>query len=513
MADGVLLLVDAAEGPMPQTRFVLSKAFHHHLTPIVVVNKVDKPEARPAEVVNEVFDLFIDLDCDEKALEFPVLFGSGRQGWMSMDRTSKGGDMTPLLDTILEYIPAPTDDVEGPTQFRVTTLEWSDFVGRIAIGRVHGGRLRRNARYLKVDRDGAGREVDVRGLYTFEGITRREIDCVEAGDLCAVTGVEEILIGESITDVERPAPLPPIAVDEPTMSIVLCVNDSPFAGRDGKFLTSRHLRERLERELRTNVALRVDPGDGPDSFLVSGRGVLHLGVLIENMRREGYEFAVAKPHVIFKDVDGQRTEPIEHLTVDCPEGSTGKVIEIVGERRAELINMQKKGNFQRLEFRVPSRGLIGVRTRLLNATAGEATMHHVFEGYGPHRGTIPERTAGVMISMAPGRATFYALDNLRDRGVFFVEPQTEVFEGMIVGEHCKENDLVVNLCREKKLTNVRSSTKETFVKLLPARLFTVESALEYVGEDELVEITPSSIRLRKMLLNEKDRKRGERQPA
>ena len=510
MADGVLLLVDAAEGPLPQTRFVLSKAFSHGLRPVVVINKVDRADARVQQVLNEVFDLFIELDCNEDQLNFPVLYGSGRQGWMSRDMDVRTENIEPLMDTIIEHVPEPTDPVEGPLRFRVTALEWSDYVGRIAVGRVHQGLMKKDARVAWVNRDAKRKDVTVRGIYTFEGISRRETAEAEAGDLCAVYGIEEINIGDSLTDAENPQPMPVIAIDQPTMSIMMRVNDSPFAGRSGKFLTSRHLRDRLDRELRTNVALRVEPGDGPESFLLSGRGVMHLGILLENMRREGFEFAVAKPKVILRQIDGVECEPIEHLTVDCPENTTGKVIEILGDRRAEMINMTKKGRFQRVEFSVPARGLIGVRTRLLNATGGQATLHHVFRGYEPWRGPIAERVSGVLVSMAQGLSTFYALDSLRDRGTFFVHPQTEIYDGMIIGENNKEGDLVVNLSREKKLTNVRSSTKENFVKLLPPRIFTVEDGLEYIAEDELVEITPESVRLRKAIRNEKDRRRLER---
>jgi GTP-binding protein len=516
MADGVLLLVDAAEGPMPQTRFVLSKAFAHHLKPIVVVNKVDKPEARPEEVVNEVFDLFIDLDAEEAALEFPVFYGSGRQGWATPDlaaarQGAQGKNLKPLFDAILAHIPAPKDDPAGPLQFRVTTLDWSDYVGRIAIGRVHRGTMRAGMRVAHLSRTGTRKDTTVRGVLRFVGLQREEAKEVQAGDLCAVHGVEDIEIGDTLAALEQPDAMPVIAIDEPTMSIVMRVNDSPFAGRDGgKYLTSRHLRERLEKELRVNVALRVEPGDTADSFMLSGRGVMHLGFLLETMRREGYEFSVAKPHVLFKEENGEKLEPIEYLTVDVPAESVGKVIEILGTRKAELLKMDRKGTFTRIEFTVPARGLIGVRSRLLNATQGEATMHHVFHGYGPFRGAIEERTAGVLISMAGGSATFYALDGLRDRGTFFVPEGTEVYEGMVVGEHCKDNDLVVNLSREKKATNVRSSTKETFVKMPPPRVFGVEDALEYVAEDEFVEITPKSVRMRKVFLKENERKRNDR---
>jgi len=516
MADGVLLLVDAAEGPMPQTRFVLQKAFNHGLKPIVVVNKIDKPEARPEEVVNEVFDLFIDLDADESALDFPVFYGSGRQGWMTPDLAAarqggEGKNLMSLFDAILSYIPAPKDDAEQGLQFRVTTLDWSDYVGRIAIGRVHRGRIRPNDRVVHLSRTGAQKEVNVRGVLRFVGLAREETKEIEAGDLCGLYGIENIEIGDTLAALDRPEAMPVIAIDEPTMTIVMRVNDSPFAGRDGgKFLTSRHLRERLDKELRVNVALKVEPGEGADSFKLSGRGVMHLGFLLETMRREGYEFAVAKPQVLFKEIDGEKNEPIEYLTVDAPGTAVGKVIEILGTRKAELLKMDRKGTFTRLEFTVPARGLIGVRSRLLNATAGEATMHHVFHGYGPFRGAIEERTAGVLVSMAQGKTTFYALDGLRDRGVFFVPEGAEIYEGMVVGENCKDNDLVVNVVREKKATNVRSSTKETFVKMPPPRAFSVEDALEYVGEDELVEITSKTVRLRKAHLKETDRKRSER---
>ncbi|MFK7741421.1 MAG: translational GTPase TypA [Planctomycetota bacterium] len=516
MADGVLLLVDAAEGPMPQTRFVLQKAFAHHLKPIVVVNKIDKPDARPQEVVNEVFDLFIDLDADEDALEFPVFYGSGRQGWMTkdLDTAKKGGegqDLETLFQEIVSHIPAPTDDPEQPLQFRVTTLDWSDYVGRIAIGRVHRGRMTKGARNVHIARSGKQKEVNARGVYQFRGLSREETDSVEAGDLCGIYGVEDIEIGDTIAAVEQPEAMPVIAIDEPTMTIVMRVNDSPFAGKDGgKFMTSRHIRERLEKELRVNVALRVEQGETADQFRLSGRGVMHLGFLLETMRREGYEFAVAKPQVLFKEIDGEKQEPIEYLTVDAPADSVGKVIEILGTRKAELLQMEPKGTFTRVEFTVPARGLIGVRTRLLNATGGQATMHHVFHGYGTYRGNIEDRIAGVLVSMANGAVTFYSLDNLRDRGTFFVPDGATVYEGQVVGEHCKDNDLVVNCVREKAKTNIRSATKESFVKLPPPRTFNVEDALEYVGDDELVEITSTSVRLRKLHLRENDRKRRDR---
>ncbi len=513
MADGVLLLVDAAEGPMPQTRFVLTKAFEHNLVPIVVVNKVDKHDARSAEVVNEVFDLFIDLDADDEALEFPVLYGSGRDGWVSREEGERGEDLRPLFDSILAEVPAPSDNPEGPLQFRVSSLDWSDFVGRIAVGRIHRGTLKVGDRVKRVTIDGEQSEATIRGLYTFEGLARKETQEVAAGDICGVYGIEELFIGESLCDLEVVEPMDVIAIDEPTMSIMLRVNDSPFAGKDGKFMTSRHLRARLDKELRTNVALKVEDTDSADTWKLSGRGVMHLGFLLETMRREGFEFGVGKPQVIFHEENGVTLEPIELLTVDTPDHASGKIIEILGERRAEMISMTPKGSFCRIEFTVPARGLIGVRNRLLNASGGEATMNHNFHEYGPHRGDIPERNAGTLISMSAGKATAYSLDNLKDRGTFFINSQTEIYEGMIVGEHSKENDLVVNLAREKKLNNIRSSTKEAFTKLQAPRHFGIEEALEYIAVDEIAEITPNHVRMRKQFRNEKDRRRVEREKA
>ena len=507
MADGVLLLVDAFEGPMPQTRFVLSKAFGYHLTPIVVINKVDRPDARPAEVLDEVYDLFIDLDADEEALEFPVIYASAKNGWATLDASGPGTDLVPLFDTILGKIPQPLDDPDLPLQFRVSTLDYSDFVGRIAVGRVHRGKMKRSERVMLVPHDGPQKEVLVRGVYRYKGLVREEAEEVLAGDICAIYGIEDIDIGDSLTALECVEPMPPIAIDRPTLSMTFRVNDSPFAGREGKYLTSRHVKERLYRELRTNIAMTVEQGPSANIFIVSGRGLMHLGILCETMRREGYEFSVGKPKVIFHEEDGQKSEPIEILVIDTPESSVGKVIEFLGKRKAELNRIEVKGRFQHLEFMIPSRGLIGARTKLMNLTQGEAIVHHNFLEYGAYRGEIQGRTAGVLVAMATGPATAYSLDNLKDRGEFFLEPGTQVYEGMIVGEHCKEKDIVVNICREKKLTNVRSSTKETFTRVTSPRLFTLEEALEYIDEDELVELTPKSIRLRKMLLGEKSRKR------
>lgn len=513
MADGVLLLVDAAEGPMPQTRFVLTKAFEHHLVPIVVINKVDKSDARCAEVLNEVYDLFIELDADEEALEFPVLYGSGRDGWVHTEEGSKGETLDPLFQTILSHIPAPSDDPDGALQFRVTSLEWSDYVGRICVGRVHRGCLRVGDIVFRIDHDGNKTEVPIRGIYGFRGINRIEVDEVEAGDICGVYGIDPIDIGDSLTDLEVAESMKVIAIDEPTMSIVMRVNNSPFAGRDGKYVTSRHLRDRLDKELRTNVAMRIEQGDTADSFLISGRGVMHLGFLLENMRREGFEFAVGKPQVIFHEEGGKILEPIELLTIDCPDVSSGKVIEIIGDRRGELLGMEKKGNFQRIQFTIPARGLIGVRNRILNASGGEATMNHVFHEYNSHRGEIKGRSLGVLVSMSAGKATAYSLDALKDRGTFFTPSQTGIYEGMIVGENCKERDLVVNLSKEKAANNIRSATKESFTKLQSTKIFGLEDALEYVAEDELVEITPNTIRMRKRSLREKDRKKDSREKA
>lgn len=509
MADGVIVLVDAFEGPMPQTRFVLGKAFEHGLKPLVVVNKVDRPDARPSEVVDEVFDLLIDLGADDDVIESPVLFASARDGWASRAADKIGSDMTPIFDEILAHVPAPLDEVDGPLQFRVSSTDHSDYVGRIVIGRVHRGQLTKT-RVMHVDRNGKQVEAQVRGVYRYVGISREECDSVGAGDIAAVYGIETLGIGDSLTDLEVIEPLEPIAIDEPTISMVFRVNNSPFAGREGKFVTSRQLKDRFERELRTNVALRVEPTDSPDAFHVSGRGLMHLGILAENMRREGFEFAVSPPVVLTKEIDGKTHEPIEHLVVDTPEDSVGKIIEFLGQRKAGLTTMSSKGEFRHLEFEIPARGLIGARTRILNLSQGRAIMHHSFLKYGEDRGEVQGRIAGVLIASSKGVATAHAIETLKDRGSFFIEPQTEVYEGMIVGEHCKENDIAVNIVREKKLTNIRSATKESFSRVVPARLLSLEEALEYIAEDEFVEVTPTKIRMRKAMLNEKDRKRADR---
>jgi GTP-binding protein len=507
MADGALLLVDAFEGAMPQTRFVLRKAFAAGLRPIVVINKMDRPDARPREVYDEVFGLFIDLDADEVALECPVVYASSRDGWASLRPDERGADLTPLLDTIVARVPAPEDRPEDPLCFRVSTIDWSDFVGRIAVGRVHAGALAVGDRVAHVGADGRRRAAEIRGLYRFEGLGRQECRRVEAGDIAALYGIDEIFIGDGLVDLERGTPLPPIAVDPPTVAMAFKVNDSPLAGREGRYVTSRNIKDRLQRELRTNLALRVEPTGSADTVIVKGRGVLHLGILVERMRREGYEFAVARPRVITRREGGRLLEPIEHLVVDCPEAVSGKVMELAGARKGEMLRMDNRGAFLHLEFTIPARGLVGFRTRLLNSTCGEAVMHHTFYEYGEHRGAIPERTAGAMVAHTAGAVTGYALEQLRGRGTFFVQPGDPCYTGMVVGEHCREEDVLVNAARQKKLNNIRSSTKEITEKLPPPRIMGVEEALEYVGDDELVEITPSSLRLRKALLDPKARKR------
>jgi GTP-binding protein len=514
MADGALLLVDAAEGPLPQTRFVLRKAFDAGLRPIVVINKIDRPDARPTDVLNSVFDLFVDLDADEATLDFPTVYASGRQGIATYDLAVPGRDIRPLFDAILKHVPVPEVDETAPLQMLVVTLDYSDYVGRIAIGRVVAGKIRKGQRIALLKRDGRRVEDTVTQLYTFDRLGRTETDEVTAGDICAVVGLDGVDIGDTVADLEKGVALPPIKVDEPTLDMIFRINDSPFAGQDGEFVTSRQLRDRLMKELESNVALRVVPAeDKRDEFHVSGRGLLHLGILLENMRREGYELSVGKPHVITKEVNGQKLEPIEYLVVDVPARSVGAVMELVGNRKAELVKMESRGEHTHLEFTIPARGLIGLRTRLLNATSGEAILHHNFYDYQPTRGTIPARLNGVMVSTETGRATPYALDNLQERGSLFIGGGDQVYEGQVVGEHCRDNDLPVNVCREKKLTNIRAASADKSIILKPPRLMTLEQALEYIEEDELVEVTPKAIRLRKMLLKESDRRKYARQAA
>jgi GTP-binding protein len=525
MADGALLLVDAAEGPLPQTRFVLRKAFECGLRPIVVINKIDRPDARAVDTLNSVFDLFVELDADDATLDFPTIYASGRQGVATanpppfppalLKATDNGQgefDIRPLYDAILKHVPPPVVDPDKPLQMLVVTLDWSDYVGRIAIGRVFAGKIRKNQKIALLKHDGTRVDSLIKQLYVFDRLGRTETDEVAAGDICAVVGLEDVDIGDTIADFDSPVALPPITVDEPTLDMVFRINDSPFAGKEGEYVTSRQLRDRLMKELQSNVALRVVPSEEKrDEFHVSGRGLLHLGILLENMRREGYELSVGKPRVITRQQNGQTFEPIEYLVIDVPPSSVGAVMELVGNRRAECLKMDSRGEVTHLEFTIPSRGLIGLRTRLLNATSGQAIMHHTFYDYQQARGSIPARVNGVMICTETGRTTAHALENLQERGTLFVGPGEQVYEGQIVGEHCRDNDLPVNACREKKLTNVRSATAEKTIILKPPRQMSLEQALEYIEEDECVEITPGSVRLRKLLLKEADRRRYNRQ--
>jgi GTP-binding protein len=512
MADGALLLVDAAEGPLPQTRFVLRKAFESGLRPIVVINKIDRPDARPTDVLNAVFDLFVELDADDATLDFPTIYASGREGIATPDLAVPPTDLRPLFDAILRHVPAPDVDPEAPLQLLVTTLDYSDYVGRIAIGRVCAGQIRKGQRVALLKHDGRRIDDTAAQLLVFDRLGRVEADTVGAGDICAVVGLEDVDIGDTIADFENAVALPPIKVDEPTLDMRFRINDSPFVGQTGTYVTSRQLRDRLFKELESNVALRVVPdAEKRDEFHVSGRGLLHLGILLENMRREGYELSVGKPRVITRVVNGQTMEPIEYLVIDVPPASVGAVMELVGNRRAECLKLDARGEMTHVEFTIPARGLIGLRTRLLNATSGQAIMHHNFYDYQPVRGSIPGRVNGVMVSTETGRATAYALENLQERGVLFVGAGEQVYEGQVVGEHCRDNDLPVNVCREKKLTNVRASTAEKTILLKPPRQLTLEQALEYIEEDELVEVAPGAVRLRKMLLKESDRKKWARQ--
>jgi GTP-binding protein len=508
MADGCLLLVDAAEGPLPQTRFVLRKAFECGLRPIVVINKIDRPDARPVEVLNAVFDLFVELDADDATLDFPTIYASGREGIATTDLNVPATDIHPLYDAILKHVPPPEVEVEKPLQMLVVTLDYSDYLGRIAIGKVIAGKIRKGQRVALLKHDGRRVDDTVAHLFVFDRLGRTEADEVAAGDICAVAGLEDIDIGDTIADFDNPVALPPIKIDEPTLDMVFRINDSPFAGQDGSYVTSRQLRDRLMKELESNVALRVVPSEERrDEFHVSGRGLLHLGILLENMRREGYELSVGKPRVITREVNGQTLEPIEYLTVEVPPSSVGAVMELAGNRRAECLKMNGHGEMTHVEFTIPARGLIGLRTRLLNSTSGQAIMHHTFFDYQPVRGSIPARLNGVMVSTETGRTTAYALDNLQERGTLFVGPGEAVYEGQIVGEHCRDNDLPVNVCREKKLTNVRAAGADKSIILKPPRQLPLELALEYIEEDELVEVTPKAIRLRKIYLKESDRKR------
>ncbi len=506
LADGVILLVDAAEGPLPQTRFVLQKALAQNLKPIVLINKIDRPDGRPDEVLNEVFDLFIELNATDEQLDFPVLYASGRSGWATTDLENGSRDsILPLLDAVIDQIPSPKVE-EGPAQIQVTTLDYSDFVGRIGIGRVKRGTLTANKPLVQIKRDGTTRPTTVKQLYTFEGIGRREVTEVPCGDLCAIVGVEGIDISDTIADAACPEQLPPIAIDEPTISMIFRVNDSPLFGKEGKFISSRHIRERLLKEAERDVALRVEETAG-DSFRVSGRGVLHIAILIENMRREGYELTVTQPQVIVKEENGVKCEPIEILSIDVPGENAGKAIELVGQRRGEMSKMEQHGDRQLIEFNIPTRGIIGLRTKLMNATQGEAIISHRFDHYEPFKGEIPHRNNGVMVSMGGGRAEAYAIDALQLRGFFFIEPTTETYEGMIVGQHCTTDDLEVNLQKAKKLTNMRAAGSDRNLKIAPAQKLSLEESLEYINSDEFVEITPLNIRMRKQYLTELERRR------
>lgn len=506
MADGVLLLVDAFEGTMPQTRFVLQKALQLGLKAILVINKVDKPNCRPDEVHDEVFDLFFNLDATEEQLNFPTVYGSSKQGWMSTDYKSVTSDIVPLLDCIIENIPAaPFHD--GTLQMQITSLDFSSFVGRIAIGRVFRGSIRENMPVSLVKRDGRIVKSRIKELFVFEGLGKAKVSEVKSGDLCAVTGIEGFEIGDTIADFEAPEGLKPISIDEPTMSMLFTINNSPFFGKEGKFLTSRHVRERLFKEMEKNLALRVDETDSADAFLVFGRGILHLSILIETMRREGYELQVGQPQVIVKTIDGVKCEPVETLTVDVPEPVSGKVIELVSQRKGDMVIMEPKGDMIHLEFTIPSRGIIGLRNKVLTATAGEAIMNHRLKGFEPWKGEIAGRISGSLISMETGTAIAYSIDKLQDRGFFFVEPGEEIYAGQVIGEHTRPDDLSVNITKTKKLTNMRASGSDEKMRIAPAIKFSLEEAMEYIQEDEYVELTPKSIRMRKTILDENERKR------
>ncbi len=503
MADGVLLLVDAFEGPMPQTRFVLQKALGLGLRPIVVINKVDKPNCRPDEVHDKVFDLFFQLDATEEQLDFPTLYGSAKQGWYNTSLTQTE-DITPLLDAVLEYVPAPAVS-EGPVQMQITSLDYSSFLGRIAVGRVARGVLKEGQNIQLCKLDGSMVRGKVKELYTFEGMGKKKVTEVSAGDICAVVGIEDFQIGETIADFDAPEALPIIAIDEPTMNMQFSINNSPFYGREGKFVTSRNLRDRLTKELEKNLALRVKDTDDADKFLVYGRGILHLSVLVETMRREGYELTVGQPQVITKEIDGQKCEPFETLVVDVPEEYASKVINLVTIRKGEMLIMESKGEMQHLEFDMPSRGLIGLRSQMLTATAGEAVMAHNFAAYKPWKGPIPGRNNGVLVAKQGGSSTGYSLDKLQDRGSFFIDAGEEVYAGQVVAEHIKPGDLVVNVVEGKKLTNMRASGSDAATNIAPKIQMSLEECMEYIQQDECIECTPQSIRLRKILLDENER--------
>ena len=511
MADGCILLVDAFEGPMPQTRFVLQKALQIGLKPIVVVNKVDKPNCRPEEVYEMVFDLMFSLNATEDQLDFPVIYGSAKNNWMSEDWQTPTDSLTPLLDTIVKHIPAP-EQLEGTPQMLITSLDYSAYTGRIAVGRVHRGTLKEGMNITLAKRDGTLVKSKIKELNTFEGLGRKKVESVSSGDICAIIGVEGFEIGDTICDFENPEPLAPIAIDEPTMSMLFTINDSPFFGKEGKFVTSRHIHERLQKELDKNLALRVRKTENEDGkWIVSGRGVLHLSVLIETMRREGYELQVGQPQVIFKEIDGVKCEPIEELTISVPEEFSSKMIDMVTRRRGEMTSMETQGDRVNIEFDMPSRGIIGLRTNVLTASQGEAIMAHRFKEYQPYKGDIERRSNGSMIAMESGTAFAYAIDKLQDRGKFFIYPQDEVYAGQVVGEHVHEKDLVINVTKSKKLTNMRASGSDDKARIIPPIVFSLEEALEYIKADEYVEVTPKSMRMRKVILDELERKRANKE--
>ena len=497
MADGVLLLVDAFEGPMPQTRFVLNKAIELGLKPILVVNKVDKENCRPEEVQSDVFDLMYNLGATEDQLDFVTLFGSSKLGWMSYDHRILTDSVFPLLDAVLDNIP-PAPYYEGPVQMQITSLDYNVFQGRIAIGRIFRGEIKENTDCIIFKKDGSQKKVRVKELYVFEGLGKVKVSSARSGDICAVVGIEDFEIGDTIADFENPEPLARIAIDEPTMSMIFTINTSPFFGKEGKFVTSRHLRDRLYKELEKNLAMRVEDTDKEDTFNVFGRGILHLSVLIETMRREGYELQVGKPVVIFKEIDGQKCEPVETLVIDVPESTAGKAIELVTQRKGMLLIMEPKGDIQHLEFDIPARGIIGLRNQILTATQGEAVMTHRFKSYEPYKGEITERTKGSLVSMEQGQALAYAIDRLQDRGKFFIDPNEQVYIGQVIGEHSRDNDLDVNVIKGKKLTNMRASGSDDSVKIVPKIVFSLEEAMEYIKEDEYLEVTPQSLRMRKI---------------
>ncbi len=507
MADGVLLLVDAFEGPMPQTRFVLQKAIELRLKPLVVINKVDKENCRPDEVQEKVFDLMFNLDATEEQLDFPTIYGSAKFGWMNDDYKKVNDNIFPLLDAVIENIPSPIIP-EGNTQLLITSLDYSTFIGRIAIGRLQRGTLKQNQQVSLIKSNQEIKKSKVKELYLFEGLGKSRVEEVEVGDLCAIVGLEGFQIGDTVADIEQPEALPTIKIDEPTMSMLFTINDSPFFGQEGKFVTSRHLKDRLEKELERNLALRVKDTNSADSFNVFGRGVLHLSVLIETMRREGYELQVGQPQVIIKEIDGVKCEPIEELTIDIPEIHSGKAIEVVATRKGEMLSMEPKGDRMLLQFNIPSRGIIGLRNYLLTVTAGETIMSHRFIDFMAFKGDIPQRNNGSLISMEKGKSIPFSLNNLQERGKFFVDPNEDIYEGQVIGENSRSNDLVVNITKTKKLTNMRSSGADDKVKIAPAIRFSLEEALEYIQADEYVEVTPTQIRLRKILLKEHERKRA-----